>query len=118
MEMVMSEQRQGNSNGIADVLLPKKNILEQAQNTVYGNRDIEYGHPIDNFRNIAALWQPYLIMAMNREKTGSPFLNATDVACLNILQKVARLSQNQKHRDSIVDVAGYAATIERIIDKI
>lgn len=39
----------------------------------------------------------------------------TDIAILNILQKTARLAINPTHIDSVVDIAGYAAVIERLI---
>lgn len=47
-----------------------------------------------------------------------PAMSEIDIALMNILQKVARLATNQTHLDSIVDIAGYAATIERIVRKV
>jgi hypothetical protein len=36
-----------------------------------------------------------------------------DVASMMILLKTARLGNNLDHRDSVVDICGYAALIER-----
>ena len=40
-------------------------------------------------------------------------LNAKDVAVMMVLLKAARLANQQTHRDSVVDICGYAALIER-----
>lgn len=86
-------------------------ILEQAEKLVYGDRNKAYGHPSGNFANIATAWNNYLF-AKGRD---SNKITAVDVASMNILQKMARISTNQRHEDSWLDVAGYAATAERII---
>lgn len=87
------------------------NLLQQAERLVYGARNQSYGHPSANFQNIANAWNNYL-SAKGRE---SSKITSVDVASMNILQKMARISTNQRHEDSWLDVAGYAATAERII---
>lgn len=86
----------------------KQTVLEEAQGIIYGDREQTYGKPSKNLECIAKLWNAYL------ESMGSKELNAKDVACMMILLKTARLANNQDHRDSVVDVCGYAALIERI----
>jgi hypothetical protein len=96
-----------------------KTILDEAKEIIHGERNRSYGHPRDNFANIADLWNGYLSI-LGRERgmavggTRVIAFTPTDIAILNILQKVARLACNPKHRDTVVDIAGYAGTIERL----
>ena len=55
------------------------------------------------------MWNAY-IAAAGRE------LNAKDVATMMVLLKAARLANDQTHRDSVVDICGYAALMERCDD--
>lgn len=84
----------------------QQSILEEAQGLIHGVRNKSYGHPRDNFRNIALLWNAYL--------DGKTEISELDHAVLMILVKVARLKNDGYHRDSVVDIAGYAGTIERL----
>lgn len=93
----------------------KTNLLQEAEGLVYGERNLDYGHPSTNFSNIADLWNAYLSAKHTNQQGVGPYLNNIDIAALNILQKIARISTNQKHMDSWKDIAGYAATAERII---
>lgn len=68
---------------------------------VHKDRNANYGSPEDNFKQIAELWSAYKKL---------PFTSA-DVAVMNMLIKVARLSTNPQHHDSTVDIAGYAACL-------
>lgn len=78
-------------------------ILEDAQEAIFGARNVSYGHPRDNFGHTAKLWSAH---------KGVEF-SAQDVAEFMVLVKLSRL-QNGYHRDSVVDIAGYAGTIERL----
>jgi len=81
--------------------------LDQAKEYTSKDRNSAYGEPEDNFRNIATLWDAYLFAKYPGSKR---FLFAPeDVAIMNILLKVARLSTNPTHKDSWIDTAGYAA---------
>lgn len=86
-----------------------KSINEEAHELIHGQRSKDYGHPQKNFQRIADLWNAYLKYS---ETPGS--VTPTDTAVMMILLKVARLQQNQTNRDSVVDIAGYAGTIERL----
>lgn len=95
-------------------------ILDIAKDIIHGERNQNYGHPKDNFNDIANLWSSYLrIIARNRSFGGTLYLSLTetDVACMNILLKIARLVCNPEHKDSVVDIAGYAGTIERLWER-
>lgn len=89
---------------------PLKTILDEAAEIVSGARRKAYGHPERNFSRIAALWNAYLAGKPN----GPLPITDTDVSLLMILMKVARLIETPTHRDSLVDLAGYAATIEML----
>jgi hypothetical protein len=54
------------------------------------------------------MWNAFL-----EARTSGDELNAKDVASMMILLKTARLANNPDHRDSVVDICGYAALIER-----
>ena len=83
----------------------KQSILKEANKIIYGDREKTYGHPAKNLMKIAELWNAYLDNTVN--------ISPKDVACMMILLKTARLGNNPDHRDSVVDIAGYAALIER-----
>lgn len=72
-------------------------ILDEAKAAVDARRPV-YGSPKPNFQRIAALWSAYF----------GKDVSLADVANLMILVKVARLQETPSHRDSWVDVAGYA----------
>ena len=79
-------------------------ILDEAKAIIYGDREKTYGAPAKNLKMIGDLWAVY---------SGVPF-TAEDVCNMMILLKVARLANDPKHRDSQVDLCGYAALMERI----
>lgn len=77
-------------------------VLSEAEGLVNGPRSGAYGQPADNFRRIANLWTAYL------DGDARP-LTVADAAIMQALIKVARLRETPDHRDSWVDLAGYAA---------
>jgi hypothetical protein len=87
----------------------KVSVLEEAEKIIYGDREKTYGHPSKNLRNIASMWTTYL----NANWGDTFILSPKDVAVMMILLKAARLANDINHRDSVVDICGYAALIER-----
>ena len=85
--------------------LKKESVLEEANKIIYGDREKTYGKPSKNLQTIAEMWNAYL----GNEVCLSP----KDVAVMMILLKAARLANDMNHRDSVVDICGYAALIER-----
>lgn len=83
------------------------NILEEANNIIHGERNKDYGHPLDNHSTTAQMWSAYI----NRKFGTNISLDAEDVCWLNILQKASR-DANLRKRDNWVDAAGYAGNIE------
>ena len=91
-----------------ELMLPRQQLLADAMEITSNDRNKAYGNPEDNFANIAAYWAPYFQQRFNVPLDITP----QDVAHLMILMKMARLATNPGHRDSVVDVAGYAACAE------
>lgn len=78
---------------------PRQKALDEASEIVHKDRNVNYGNPEDNFRDIAALWSTF------KGVTFTPM----DVAVMNMLIKVARLKKNPQHHDSVIDIIGYGA---------
>ena len=75
-------------------------VLEDAATVVSGAREATYGGPEQSFGTIADLWSVYLGCCL------APY----DVAAMLALLKLARIKHSRgSHRDSWVDLAGYAA---------
>ena len=89
----------------------KVNVLEEAQDIIYGDRERTYGHPAKNLNCIADMWNSYLMSRFDEELP--KLLNAKDVAVMMVLLKASRLANDPNHRDSLVDICGYAALVER-----
>lgn len=81
-----------------------KSILKTASEIISGERNDQYGSPEESFSTIARLWNVYL----NNCRNGRDFITKTDVAMMMILLKVAR-TNGEPTKDSLVDIAGYAA---------
>lgn len=88
------------------ICMKKKNILEEADWITKGNRQDSYGSPSQNFSDIAALWSVILGVQVTPRQVGQ---------CM-ILLKVSRDKQSPK-KDNLVDIAGYARTIEMLFEK-
>lgn len=89
----------------------KKEILSAALAAVCGERALNYGKPEANFARIAVLWNAYVhIRAQDQGLDSNAFqLTEWDVANIMILMKIARTMNQPNHKDSWVDIAGYAA---------
>ncbi len=81
-------------------------ILREAEEIVSGARQEAYGHPLDNWGLTARLMEPILKTSVTAEQA----------AMCAIAMKVSRLCHSYK-RDSVVDIAGYAAVISMIHDE-
>lgn len=83
----------------------EKTILDKAKEIIYGDREKDYGTVTENFGRISALWTIYL--------DGRSTIEPKDVGMMMILMKVAR-EMNGHKEDNLVDLAGYAGTIEKL----
>lgn len=88
--------------------LTRAGILHAAEKCVCGQREQDYGTPEDNFETIAGLWETYLSRACVDE-AGGVYIDATDVAMMMALLKIARIAGGSGTRDSFIGLAGYAA---------
>lgn len=84
----------------------KPTICEEANSIVYGDRNKVYGHPLDNFEQTAALWSAILRLHVTAEQVG---------LCM-IAVKLSR-ETNKHGRDNLVDIAGYAETVQRVVEE-
>jgi hypothetical protein len=80
-------------------------IEQEARRLVYGERAKTYGHPRGDFDRVAGMWSAML---------GVP-IDAEHVALMMIAFKLARLAATPEHRDSQVDVIGYALALDRLL---
>lgn len=88
-------------------------VLGEAQALVHGDRGKTYGHPIDDFGCTAAMWAAYLSHRYGLDIELAP----EDVALMMACVKISRLAATPGHRDSIVDLAGYAETCGMVLDE-
>jgi hypothetical protein len=79
-------------------------LFERAADAV-ARRRREYGQPTDLFERVAVRWSQAL---------GIKVTPAQVVLCLIDL-KVARLTHDPRHLDSITDVAGYAGCLAEVL---
>lgn len=89
---------------IGEQLSNKPSILEEALPLIDGKAD-QYGEPSQHFAAVAAGWN---ILVRQRPMT------AEMIPLMMVWLKVVRESHKHK-RDNLVDMAGYAALIERIV---
>lgn len=84
---------------------PVPNILEQALEITGGDRQDAYGSPKENWERTAKIASAI---------TG---INLTPEECVKvaIAMKLARLQQTPDHRDSMVDLAGYAWVLSEVM---
>lgn len=89
--------------------MTRKDILDQANKCVNGDRDEQYGNPENNFKMIANLWMEYLENCGSVPNGTEVFLRPEDVASMMALMKIARIATGGPKEDSWIDLAGYAA---------
>lgn len=85
-----------------------ESILEEAQRLIHGQRNKDYGHPRDNITHTANIWSAYLGIE----------ITALDVCHMMQQLKQSRMkTTGEYHRDSVVDIAGYAGVAERVYEE-
>ena len=81
----------------------RASLLFDAEEAVNQDRNETYDEPTIDLNRIAGAWSWYL-NARNHE-----YLDGHDVAAMMILLKLSRTIGSPEHRDSWLDVAGWAA---------
>jgi hypothetical protein len=87
--------------------MPDEPITAEAQRITTRDRRDVYGHPIEDFTRIGKMWEGLLGVPVTPEQ----------VAGCMILVKLGRLRHSPWHRDSLVDIAGYANCWDMIRQK-
>lgn len=87
-----------------------KSFLEMAEELINGSRQNDYGDKLQNFSQIAMLWQGTLAPLLAPDAKITPEL----VALCMIQVKIARLSKSPDHFDSQLDIAGYAGCYNKL----
>lgn len=93
---------QQESNGLQ---AGSKTVLQEANDAVFGPRQHYYGHPRENYKRISDLWSVIVGTTITPEQTG----------LMMIALKISRLMETPGHRDSYVDIAGYAEATARAV---
>jgi hypothetical protein len=83
-------------------------ILDEAAKAVDGERQHVYGHPGEDFKRIAEYWTIHL-----GDRLKSP-IRPEDVGFMQMMVKLSRLYHSPNHRDSLIDIAGYARCNEKV----
>lgn len=92
------------------MLVITSNLAADAHAIVHGAREDEYGSKLQNFTQIAMLFQGTLATKLLPNSRITP----EDVALLMMQVKIARLAKSPDHHDSILDVAGYAICYDEL----
>lgn len=79
-------------------------VLLEARTLITGDRNVTYGSPVQNFKNIGEMWTTRLKHKLKDGET----ISGSDVADMMVLVKVAR-NIAQPKRDNYTDGAGYFA---------
>jgi hypothetical protein len=75
---------------------------------VLGNRGITHGEAYANMSHTAVLWGAYL----------STYVSPVDVAIMMVMLKASRIKTGDAtHRDSFVDMCGYAAIAGEVSER-
>lgn len=86
----------------------RESVCAEADRLVSTERGHNYGHPLDDFGKVTGM-----ALALWGRGPETP----EEHALYMILVKVSRLANNPDHRDSLVDIAGYAKTYEMILER-
>ena len=84
-----------------------KNELLDACKAALNSRGQHYGNVLENHNRIAKIWSLILGIDVTEEQ----------VALMMVGLKVARLIETPDHQDSIIDLAGYAATLSECVEE-
>jgi len=90
-------------------------ILDIADRLTGKDRNESYGHPLDDYTCTAELFTAILKHAGKLKEDAE--IEPELAQLLMIQVKTSRLAQNITHRDTLIDIAGYARTIEMTIDE-
>lgn len=96
-------------NACFELTKSDETVLEEAARLVGGDRRKEYGHPKDNFKDVAAMWN---VILEPQQK-----ITVSQIALCMIAWKLCRAKGGYK-RDTGVDLAGYAYTLDLVNEEV
>jgi Domain of unknown function (DUF6378) len=96
--------RRAPSRRVQEFPMTAEKLLAEAA-AVVRDRRRPYGQPLDLFERVAARWSQVLGVTVT----------ACQVAICLIDLKVARLTHDPRHLDSITDIAGYASILAELL---
>jgi len=79
--------------------MDRKRFLREVEQTLEGDRQVDYGDASKNFARIARMWEVIFGHQVTLEQ----------VHLCMIAVKMSRLVNSPEHQDSWIDIAGYAA---------
>jgi hypothetical protein len=85
----------------------RSECLDDAMQLLTGDRNIDYGEPIENFERVADGWSIIL----------GKYIAPHQVALCMAWLKIARLTATPDHKDSYTDAAGYIALGWELVNK-
>lgn len=97
-------------NSVAEAL--QETTLQEAQRLVHGNRQADYGHPLDDYTKVAAFWSIILRDIMVPWAKITPAQATLMMVCLKISREM-----NKHKRDNMVDGAGYFEVTNMIYEE-
>lgn len=92
-----------------------RSVCQIADDIVSNDRGNDYGHPKVDFSKVAAMASAAGFRII--ENCMIRPLKAEDHAIYMMFVKISRLTNKISHRDSIIDLAGYAKTLDMVIEK-
>lgn len=88
----------------------EETVLEEAQRLVYGDRQASYGHPADDYRRTARMWEA---IVADLPGVVLPAGSITPrIACLMMVAVKISREVHAPKRDNRVDGAGYFAAAD------
>ena len=94
-------------------------VLEIAAEAVDGDRNVNYGDPIQNHATTWRLFELCLNRANKSrhwKKLTAEQRDALKTCMFNECQKLSRQSWDPSHKDGLADIAGYARNWEIVLD--
>jgi uncharacterized protein DUF6378 len=88
-------------------------VLQEANRLVNGDRQKDYGHPLDDYTKTGAFWSIILKDKLKPGETISP----QDCVLMMVCLKISR-EMNLPKRDNRVDGAGYFGALDLIYQEI
>lgn len=88
-------------------------ILNDAFVIIHGDREKDYGRPIDSFTRLAEA----LNLVLRPKLREGVELDAVDAAVLMIAMKLSRLAGGDRKDDTWIDLAGYSALGAEVRDQ-